>query len=69
MTAIVCRSPRQQPEPEYLLRIYRGEPLRRLQALHRALTAERQARTDADTIAFCDHRLPLVEAVMREMEP
>ena len=62
----VCRSPREEPSAEYLLRVYRSEPLRRLCALRRALSEERTAAKTPDTVAWCDHRLPLVEQVIGE---
>jgi hypothetical protein len=35
-----------------------------LLALRRALVAEREHATTPDVVAWCDHRLPLVEEVL-----
>lgn len=62
----VCRAPRQEPSREWLLRVYRAEPLRRLLALETALLHERRDKLDADTQAFCTFRLPLLHQVIVE---
>jgi hypothetical protein len=63
---IVCRAPVDDTPDAELLDLYRGMSGRQLHTLRRALLMDRKTLKPAQSIAFCDRRVALIEDVLKD---